>query len=408
MSAGIEEPLKEVTCLHCRWPMNRGQFLYRPQHISLISKPPFRPARWDHDGHPVDGEGTVCREKVCPSCRQPLPELFGAPDCDYRFISLVGRSLSGKSYFLATMMRSIGAVLGKSGLNLNDEDHHLNSVLWEQSRVPFRTDGPQSRYIDKTMETSESTYEKVPIPYMLEDHEFHVPKPFSFRLSKKESLETVLRFVLYDNEGEAFTATGRGFMAEEKRIATGHLAHSDLIMILYDPLQNDAICEAINAELKPDPKVKPKEGVDEQLTMIDEIAKRLDRSSSPPVAVMVGKSDAWKGLEAVKGLSASCLSEDGTLDEEKVDRNSEIIFSFLTKMETTIPQKISGVFREKNIRYFVVSSLGHPTVEVQNEGSLVNAPSRPAEPEGVVDPFLWGLNQMMEKSGKGKLITTVD
>ncbi len=427
-----KNPDGKLVCLYCRERFDEGEYYYFPEHPDLMNEPPAAPADWDIDGHPLDAKGIACVHRACPHCGGRLPKSFG-PETEYTIISLVGQTHTGKSYYIGTMGRGISPALTRNGIDMIDDDAELNLPFVKLCNIPFtptpldddKKEGEEwtkedwrwyrderkallpeelegkwtqdgwnrleawRRYINKTDET-QATQSEI-YHREGEDGKMKVPKPFILRLVD-QSTGGMARLVLYDNAGEDFTQVEHGQMSTRKgRIASGHLAHAKFVMVLYDPTIDPEFCAALATKPELD---------DIQRTMLTTMADqmhayrsghRLSGPSEVPLAVMVGKSDAWAQKLAPE-LNFNCYNANGHLNMATVQQNSAILNELLErKLNIGIPAAARAI--SKNVCYFPVSALGSPPVPCHHPelGVKVNAPRVPAKPQGVEVPILWGL-----------------
>ena len=378
----------KLICLYERSRFDEDQMHYFPAHKDLRRDPPFRPTEWDNDFNPLDSKGVPCTRKACPHCHRPLPGDFGE-DYRYHIVSLVGQSGSGKSYYLGAMVKRLAKPLKRMGIAAGDDDAHMNRPLRELSRIPFKAGEPWKRYIDKTDEdqatqiTVETTRKGA----------VSVPRPFSLRLVERKT-KVVSRLVFYDNNGEHFTqfdyATEKAAQADA---AAGHLSHASFTMVLYDPLLNETFCGALGREplFKHDDQLQMLQKMDELMNhLLDR--KTRERNRQKPLAVLVGKWDAWE--ELAPNLERDYLDGNGHLDTAVIEKNSEILSELLLDYDTGIPGAAEVI--SDNVTYFPVSGLGQVPIKVRHTdlGVDVWVPETPAEPWCVEVPVLWGLTQL--------------
>ena len=65
----------------------------------------FIPNQWDANGMPLDQFGLPSPDTACPHCHERLPAGFG--EFDQFIFSIVGAPASGKSYYLAILLKNL-------------------------------------------------------------------------------------------------------------------------------------------------------------------------------------------------------------------------------------------------------------------------------------------------------------
>ncbi len=387
-----EEPEIEgnLKCLYCPGTFNRGDALYIHQKVGELPFNPGKLGNYSRDGSVMDESGNIYTEKsprACPHCQQRLPDSFFEPEPGYNVISLVGQSMAGKSYFLATLFRELPDRLA-NGFGCNGDDASLNTYMDELSQIPFQPGPPINRFIEKTGQATQ-------IRINLRKRTYHVPRPFISKITKEQEL--ALRMVFYDNPGEHFTSVHEGEMAtEEGRIAASHLAHAKAIFVLYDPTADAVIRGALGLQ-------REHNKADAQRSMLANLPKCIDaqwdtemkgtRSRKLPLACLVAKWDDWGDTLAPELRPPGDYEKDGWLDFDVVDENSRKVDEMLRRYRSGVSAALEAI--SSDVKYFPVSALGAPPVETLHpSGIKVWAPSKPAEPWAVYAPVLWALGRL--------------
>jgi hypothetical protein len=112
--------------------------------------------------------------------------------------------------------------------------------------------------------------------------------------------------------------------------------------------------------------------------------ERIDQ----PLALLVGKCDAWLHLLGPESLQNPLANR--ALDQTAVDANSERIRKLLLEICPTVVANAETI--SQNLRYFPVSSFGHPPVRVAT-GDVVPDPKN-IQPFMVEVPPVWILTQI--------------
>src|SRR5213075_161753 len=107
-----------------------------------------------------------------------------------------------------------------------------------------------------------------------------------------------------------------------------------------------------------------------------------------PLAVLVGKCDVWLHLLGPEGLANPLANKE--LDLEAVEKNSNRVRALLREIAPTVVANAESI--SSKVRYFPVSSFGHPPVRVPS-GDVVPDPKQ-LQPFMVDIPPLWILTLM--------------
>jgi hypothetical protein len=384
-----------LICPFDRLTFGVGHALYfSPPDSPGRNDPPAKAASWlRREGRsvPLDKHEKVCVTKACPHCKQILPDSVGQPNS---FISLVGQSGSGKSYYLAALFHDLEKVLHKLGLNWISADPALNKGIRDMSQIPFKSGPANLRMIEKTDNRAATQIE---VLLRGETEKRVVPKPIIFSVTRRAEEADKLKkpgryFTLYDNPGEHFTAVGRqNLVAEQARIAASHLAFASVIFLLYDPLLAVDFRAALGLD------ALAGEG-DQQATMLDALPGRLKEAreseklaagttQSVPMAVLVGKWDLWGSL--AEGLRRDYFTPEHQLDLAVVRENSAILSDLLQRKSA--PVAAAHAISDEVV-YFPISSFGDvKTTTFTEKGVFITAPAEPVRPWAVTAPFVWAL-----------------
>ena len=165
------------------------------------------------------------------------------------------------------------------------------------------------------------------------------------------------------------------------------------IIFLFDPFNNPEFRRRMTGHT--DPQLE-RPVLDQQDVILSElnvrvkkllnlrVTEQLDR----PLAVLVGKCDAW-----MHWLGENPFDDPvrpGGLDLAALQRNSDKVRALMLDIAPAVVSNAESVSR--NVRYFPVSSFGHPPVKVES-GDYVPDPRRLA-PILVEVPALWILSQI--------------
>ena len=292
-----------VICPHCWQHFNSEQLIYIANHPSLMgdkvlgptAMKRFAPTKFNALGQALDEMGMVCTDVACPRCRLKIP-LTVIDEKNFYF-SLVGAPSSGKSYYLATLLNKMRRSFANNfACTLLDVDPELNRVLDSYEETIFHS----SRRADvavlpKTQQTGDDFVNVVE----LDNIPVHLPKPFVYELKYLSSCEGKedCNIIFYDNAGEQFEP-GADNMSNP---GTRHLACSDGIIFIFDPLNDAILREKCNQD---EPQLKTDKHVYEQTKLLSEMIARIrrhrnlgtDSQCDIPLVIAAGKLDAWLDL----------------------------------------------------------------------------------------------------------------
>lgn len=190
--------------------------------------------------------------------------------------------------------------------------------------------------------------------------------------------------ILYDNAGEHFQP---GLNVVEHPGAQ-HVANAAGIMFLFDPF-NAPEFRALLAD-RSDPQLETAV-VDQQDVILAEMRTRIqnlrhlrigDRVNTP-VALIVGKCDAWMHLLGDSPLASPLRI--GCLDGAALARNSQRVKDLLLQLCPAVVANAEAL--STNVMYFPVSAFGHSPVKI-GSGDYVPDPAR-LRPFLVEIPALW-------------------
>lgn len=298
-----EVPEGDITCPHCWKTFSKENVRYISCHPDLLGDPicgefeqkRFVPTVYHSNGLPLDARGMACTDMACPHCHLRIPASI--VDLSSIYFSIAGAPSSGKSYFLTSMIHTLRKSLPENNLSFYDVDPVINSVLnGYEDTIFLALDQDSVVSLPKTQQIGGDFSTQI----LKNGISFELPKPFIFRLQTIHSTggdPLDRNVVFYDNAGEHFQP-GADTVANP---ATTHLAHSDGIVFLFDPL-NDANmrrdCD------KRDPQTALNTKVLDQTTLFAEMVNRIRRhgnltsgqTTDIPLIIAVGKYDTWKNL----------------------------------------------------------------------------------------------------------------
>lgn len=360
----------------------------------------FLPSRFDVRGNAVDGRGLSCTGLACPRCHLPVPRAL--LEFEPFFVSILGAPACGKSFYLAALTWELRRILSQQlALTLTDVDPVANRTLNEYEEHLFlhpQADDlvPVSDLIFKTQETGD-LYDVV----RYGNQEVMYPRPFLFSLRAGKhhphpaaASHTGRLLCLYDNAGESFQP-GR---ESTRSPVTQHLAHSRLLLFLFDPLQDVRFRNACARG----GALPTANYVSRQDTVLLEAAARVRRiqglaSDAPidrPLIVVLTKSDAWSGLLAEDLQTEPCVPVDSRsgLDRERIERCSGLLRSLLLRISPEIVTTAEGFSRE--VVYVAISALGASPIHSPHHKAMCVRPGS-VRPSWVTVPLLYGLSRCL-------------
>jgi hypothetical protein len=317
------------------------------------------------------------------------------------FISVLGAPSSGKSYFLASAVWQARKQLHSFHVTFTDADPVANQVISAYETKLFLSDKPtQLVAIPKTQQQGDL--------YQLVDYgdrqEFYA-RPFVFALRPTEehvllrnssAARTVSRALcLYDNAGEHFQP-----MAEsELSPATDHLALSEALIFVFDPLQHPKFRNLCRVHSE-DPQLGDEFNCHRQDEILLEAAKRIRQKAnmpaherfSRPLIVAVTKYDTWGPLIRdldLQSIAPYCQLPDGSAGLDlgtlgSVSRQVEAV------VRHTAPEVVAACESFcKDVIYIPISPQGCAPIRV--EGQQLGVRPNDLSPVWAEVPLLYSL-----------------
>ena len=373
MSEGVDfsEDIPEgnITCPHCWKTFSPENVCYISCHPDLIGdeiagefeQKRFLPTVYHSNGLPLDERGMPCTDMACPHCHLRIPGSI--IDLASGYYSVAGAPSAGKSYFLTSMVHDLRKTLPLHSYSFYDVDPVINRVInGYEDAIFMAADSSQVVSLPKTQQIGSDFSNQI----IKNGVAFELPKPFIFRFQssnfvpKKKRIDQNL--VFYDNAGEHFQP-GADSIANP---ATIHLAHSNGIIFLFDPLNDANMRKDCDRD---DPQTMLNTKITDQTTLFAEMVNRIRRhgnmssgeTSDIPLVIAIGKYDAWKNLlpKDIENISVCCENEnDFSL---AIDMNTVLDVSFALRemMMQAAPGLVSQAETFFKKVYFVpVSSFG--------------------------------------------------
>lgn len=359
----------EVVCPNCWERFRPERALYVATHPGLFgdrrlgpaARPRFRPTRFHPDGRALDPGGSLCHETACPRCHLTVPRML--LESPTMFVSIFGAPASGKSYFLTAMTHRLRRTLPRVfGLTFSDADPAANAQLHDAENSLF-SDTSAGRWV--TLSKTDVIGDR----YHTVDFggsAVQFPRPFLFQVSPggghafASSPEDVARIVcLYDNAGESFEPGAD----RPGNPVTQHMARSDCLVFLYDPLQEPAFRSRLGGVSLAD------EPISRQDVLLAEVARRIRQyrglaataRHDCPLVVAVSKFDIWQGLAGGKRLPDPWKNGDrhgAVIREDFLGRVSNATRDLLLQYVPTIVTTAESLVEPADILYVPVSATG--------------------------------------------------
>ena len=343
----------------------------------------FQATRFNDAGQALDAMGLPCLDVACPHCRRKFPPGF--LDVPYHIISLVGDQSAGKSYYLSVMAKVFPASLYRHfGVTCQDADPTGNAPLNDMKSVLFSAQSPEQARLAKT-QLEGAMYERLPRHGRM----VALPKPFVYSLRGNHGGDSACSLIFYDNAGEHFQP-GRDVTEQPGAL---HVASAAGILFLFDPFNSPEFRKCIGRT--DDPQME-KPAIDQQDVILSEMRSRIQKIRNlrsgekipTPLAVLVGKCDAW--LHLLEGGPLVHPLANGALSSDAIHINSRRIREFLVSACPTVVANAEAL--SERVVFFAVSAFGHTPVKVAGN-AYVPDPARLA-PVQVEVPPLWLLSQI--------------
>jgi hypothetical protein len=325
--------------------------------------------------------GVPCTEFACPHCRRVLPPGF--TEMTHHIISIVGDQSAGKSYYLSVLLKMLPASLYDNfSVVFQDADPAGNALINEMKQTLFGAETPEGARLVKT-QLEGGMYVRLPRFGRV----VALPKPFVFSAAACKDQSRRCSLIFYDNAGEHFQP-GRDSADSP---GAQHVASSAGIMFLFDPFNNPDFRHAISDQ--GDPQLE-KPVMDQQSVILSEMKVRiatllkleLMEQIDTPLAVLVGKCDAWLHLLGPDALHNPVVA--GNLDLAAVANNSKLVRQLMRRLAPSVVANAESISRR--VLFFPVSSFGHAPVRL-GPGDYVPDP-RKLKPFQVEVPMLWILS----------------
>ena len=384
-----------ITCPACWLKLSRGEVMHIAVHDSLRGDPilgedalqRFLATRYDNDGNALDAMGLPATDLACPHCRRKLPPNF--LELPQHIISLVGDQSSGKSYYLAVLAKILPMALFKRfDVTMQDADPTGNAALNSMKTTLFSGSGPEQTRLIKT-QMQGAMYDRFP----RQGRMVLLPKPFTYQLKPRGDAPGT-GLILYDNAGEHFQP---GINVVENPGAQ-HVASANGIMYLVDPFEIPDFRRFLGDTTDPGMKKTPG---DRQEVILREIRARVaaiqrlrpDQKIKAPLAVILGKCDAWMHL--LPNITLAQPVENGRLNLATLFKNSTMVRNLLTDICPGVVANAEAL--SESVCYFPMSSFGHTPLPWSGKDSTIGGATpdpKQIKPLLAEVPPLWLLSQI--------------
>nr|WP_027871380.1 GTPase domain-containing protein [[Eubacterium] cellulosolvens] len=302
-------------------------------------------------------DGTICSNRVCKYCHNPLPEEFGKSPA--KFITIIGTTGAGKTVYLTQLLNSITSYSAKVG---------LSAFINSSSVMDFISNNKVAAH--------------TPLPNSTPSNTFQQPLVYQLKNSDKALAETV---VLYDVAGELFSPQNKVLLKKFEPL----LKQSDGFIILIKPSQFGAFLGD---------KDKPS-------TVIDSIHNSVSgrNKSDKPIAVCISQVDTQE-VQTVLEQNEPALREQliqdviplidnqgfakpqfNAADYNPIARN---LYSFLMANDMELSKKLHDDYTWYN--FFGFTSLGCEVELGENEdGEKYSYPAITPNPKRIEEPIFW-------------------
>lgn len=391
-----------IVCPHCWHRFDVEEFLFVARHQSLVGDPVlgadaqqrFLPSRFTPEGNAVDAAGMSCPDMACPRCHLRIPQA--ASEMPPLFLSIVGATASGKSYFLTSMTWHLRNTLSKNfAINFTDTDAVNNQIVNDFEETIFLNSSSDELVALQKTELQGELYNQVLLDSML----INLPKPFMFTVTPSEhhpQFEEVRgkmsrTLVLYDNAGEHFEPG----MDSVDNPTTQHLLHSDTIFFLFDPTKDVRFRARLRSE---DPQLAEGARVQRQEIILTEMINRIKKYSgmrsgtktAKTLVIVVSKFDVWRGL-LDQELPEEPWQWDARFNTCVLDIHllRDVSFQLRSLLEDICPEMVTTAESFAGEVVFVPNSaLGH-SPELNPDTGMIGIRPRDVKPFWVSVPMLY-------------------
>lgn len=310
-----------------------------------------------------NGDGGRINAQKCGFCKSVLP--YGILDYDkYLMFSILGTPGAGKSNFLTTMITEL---------------QKTEDFPWKISHMDDQTkwifdELKKSVYVDKTkIEPTRKGADPIPLLWNIRD------------ISRMQST-TIPTYSL-----TVFDRAGEDYMCINPAISR-YIDGSKALIILIDPLSLPKIAAKVDKTVF-DKSISEGHVIGKSADMVKEVVKYIRQNCSldnnkrieKKVAVVFTKLDTVENMFGTATVTKPSphLERKGFVKSDADAVDAEIRDWLQRNGESEFLNEINMSFAEGMVRYFGVSSYGHPPVTKTNVGTVI--------PRRIADPLIWML-----------------
>ena len=333
------------------------------RYLNKAFAPPPKTSAFSRNNHeakcPQCAKSTTLR--ICPNCHQKLPAQIDVVDS--KILAVIGGRASGKSHYIATMVKQLSSVIGPNMdikvMAVGDATRKNYNTHYHE-RV-FR----QKLLLDQTQSAQANPVVREPLIYRLEfpRRAFSIP---------------AINLVLFDAAGED--------VQDENTLAlyNKYILHASGIIFLLNPLQVDSICEQLGSP--PDDGEIIQNTLDRVVELIrTELRLKPGRPIRIPTAFVLSKSDILKDIVDDHAMFLQDRPHVGNYDLCDFEMVNEELKSYLSSWGED--GLLSNAEQFAPHGHFAISALG-----CKPDKHTMSIPS--IDPIRCADPVLWLLTQL--------------
>ena len=311
------------------------------------------------------GCGGIASVRLCRFCKSPLPADFLGCGRHLRF-SLLGVTGAGKTNFLTTMLHELRSAAGSPWV-ASPMDSQTADLFRENDRAVYERGEPAA--------ASPAGVAPPPQIWRIRD-----------RTMMTSSFIPSYSMTIFDGAGEDCERINRAI--------SRYIDGSKALVILIDPLSLPGVARTISSDVL-SWSTTASHGADVSADMVDGLANYVRQGCglvpgkliNRDVAVVFTKIDAVResfGTATVM-QSSPHLAAGGFVKADADAVDAEIRDWLESRGESAFLNAIETNFRADKIRFFGVSSFGHPPTGSSRLGRVV--------PHRVLDPLVWMLSK---------------
>ena len=306
----------------------------------------FIPQKWDANGIALDDFGIPSPDTACPHCHERLPAGFG--EFKQYIYSIVGAPSSGKSYYLAILLKQLKRYLfHRFEISFMDQDPEYNIQINEVIQTLFSARSAVEGRIIKTDMRGGITKASIEMGRK------------SIYLSRQclIFLRQMLRILTHRLFFTTMLASIFYLLIAVLKSSRFCMWQKHPPIFLYDPLSNIDIRHSLS-NVESD-QLKRKSDLDQQPSILSQmnvkISRVLGKATSEkletPLAILIGKCDLWHSLVPDWDKLVDPIGKKNVLHQDAVDLNSNIIRDFLNEYAPDIVATAERISRSEVFPY---------------------------------------------------------